>query len=78
MPIDTNRDGIADRGMIEIWAKDFDRGSYHICGYKNLKFSFSSDVNDRVRVFTCDDLGKNTIEMWVGYFWQSVILQNND
>ena len=65
MPIDTNRDGIADRGMIEIWAKDFDRGSYHICGYKNLKFSFSSDVNDRVRVFTCDDLGKNTIEMWV-------------
>ncbi|MBK9995152.1 MAG: hypothetical protein IPP01_14520 [Saprospiraceae bacterium] len=40
MPIDTNRDGIADRGMIEIWAKDFDRGSYHICGYKNLKFSF--------------------------------------
>lgn len=65
MPIDTNRDGTVDVGMIEVWAKDVDHGSYHPCGYKNLRFSFSKDVNDRSRIFTCDQLGKNDIEMWV-------------
>ncbi|MCI1267477.1 MAG: dockerin type I repeat-containing protein [Saprospiraceae bacterium] len=65
MPIDTNRDGTVDVGMIEVWAKDVDHGSYHPCGYKNLRFSFSKDVNDRSRIFSCDQLGKNDIEMWV-------------
>lgn len=65
MPLDTNKDGTFDAGMIEVWAKDFDRGSYHVCGSKNLKFSFSKDVNDKSRIFTCDQLGKNDIEMWV-------------
>ena len=65
MPVDTNRDGTPDDGMIEVWAKDFNQGSYHKCGYKNLKFSFSADTNDKSRVFTCAELGKNTVEMWV-------------
>lgn len=65
MPIDTNRDGLPDVGMIEIWAKDFNLGSYHPCGYKQLKFSFSSDTTNKSKIFTCDDLGKNEIQMWV-------------
>lgn len=85
MPVDTNRDGIPDNGMVEIWAKDFDRGSYHICGQKNLNFSFSSNVNERSRVFTCADLGKNEIEMWVtdssgnqSYCKTMIDIQNNN
>ena len=65
MPIDSNRDGTVDAGMIEVWAKDLDHGSYHKCGYKNLRFSFSSDVREMNRIFTCDQLGKNEVEMWV-------------
>jgi len=65
MPIDTNRDGQTDVGMVEVWAKDLDRGSFHKCGQKNLRFSFSSDPTDMNRVFTCLDLGKNEVEIWV-------------
>ncbi|MBK6352552.1 MAG: hypothetical protein IPF46_03925 [Saprospiraceae bacterium] len=65
MPVDSNRDGTVDAGMIEVWAKDLDHGSYHKCGYKNLRFSFSSDVREMNRIFTCDQLGKNEVEMWV-------------
>lgn len=65
MPVDTNRDGTPEDGMIEIWAKDFNLGSYHPCGYKHLKFSFSSDTSIKSRIFTCADLGKNDVEMWV-------------
>ncbi len=65
MPVDSNRDGIPEDGMVEIWAKDLDHNSFHQCGYKNLRFSFSSDPNNTFRVFTCKDLGKNTVEIWV-------------
>ncbi|HEX5624909.1 MAG TPA: hypothetical protein VFX48_02750 [Saprospiraceae bacterium] len=65
MPVDTNRDGTPDDGMVEIWAKDFNLGSYHPCGYKKLWFSFSSDTQNMSRVFTCADLGKNEVEIWV-------------
>ncbi len=65
MPVDTNKDGTPDGGMIEIWAKDLNLGSYHPCGYKHLKFSFSSDTSYKSRIFTCDDLGKNDVQIWV-------------
>ena len=65
MPIDTNRDGQTDAGMIEVWAKDLDKGSFHKCGQKNLNFSFSSNPAEMKRLFTCDDLGKNEVEIWV-------------
>ncbi len=65
MPVDTNRDGTPDDGMIQVWAKDLNIGSYHPCGYKQLRFSFSSDTTDMFRVFTCADLGKNEVQMWV-------------
>ncbi|MGB5024203.1 MAG: T9SS type A sorting domain-containing protein, partial [Saprospiraceae bacterium] len=65
MPVDTNKDGTPDDGMIAVWAKDFNLGSYHPCGYKKLTFSFSADTSFKSRIFTCADLGKNEVQMWV-------------
>ncbi|MDA8692598.1 hypothetical protein N9L92_00940, partial [Saprospiraceae bacterium] len=65
MPIDTDLDGISDDGMVEIWAKDVNIGSYHPCNNNALQFSFSSDVNDKFRGFGCDDVGFNTVQLWV-------------
>ncbi len=65
MPVDSNKDGTIDDGMIEIWAKDFNLGSYHPCGYKKLIFSLSSDTSIKSKVFRCADLGKNEIQLWV-------------
>jgi hypothetical protein len=55
---------IMQTGMIDIWAVDFDAGSFDNCP-GDLKLSFSPDVNDDVRIYTCDDLGENTIQLWV-------------
>ncbi len=65
MGVDHNKDGTFDDGMAEIWAKDLDRGSFHTCGFKPLRYSFSKDTNDKGRVFTCKDLGRNDVEVWV-------------
>ena len=51
-------------GQISIWAVDFDLGSSDNCP-GDLRFSFSSDVNNTSATFTCDQLGINTLEMWV-------------
>jgi hypothetical protein len=84
MGIDTNEDGINDEGMVEIWAKDLDAGSYAHCTSGPLKFSFSEDTSEKAKTFTCDDLGKNEVEMWVtdaggNQSWCLVIIdvQNN-
>ncbi len=50
--------------MVEIWASDFDHGSFDNCP-GDLIFSFSSNKFDQNKTFTCDDLGVNEIEMWV-------------
>ncbi len=53
-------------GIGTIWAKDFNRESSDNCIPANkLKYSFSSDINDTQRVFTCDSLGNRRIELWV-------------
>ncbi len=51
-------------GDTEIWASDFDAGSDDLCS-DHVSISFSSDVEDRVRTFTCDDIGFQEIEVWV-------------
>ena len=44
-------------GTITIWASDFDAGSFDNCTPKNqLRFSFSSNTNNRDRTFNCNDL----------------------
>ena len=84
MPLDTDHDGKVDNGMVEIWAKDLNKGSYSSCGFNPLKFSFSKNVNETSMVFTCDNIGTNKVEMWVTdsrggqeYCLVDVIIQNN-
>ena len=52
MPADTDHDGIIDNGMIEVWASDLDKASWHSCPKQKLSFSFSPDQTDRSRVYT--------------------------
>jgi hypothetical protein len=63
-PMDITGDGIPDVAMDTIWAKDFDAGSYHNCGYP-VFISFSADTSDTYRVYTCDSIGNRRVEMWV-------------
>jgi hypothetical protein len=49
--------------MVEVWASDFDEGSFDNCG--DVVFSFSPDVNDQSTIYTCDDLGQQTVTVWV-------------
>ena len=64
MPVDTDNDGETDWGMLTIWASDFDKGSFHACGY-GVTVSFSPDSTDKSRVFTCDEIGIVPVELWV-------------
>jgi hypothetical protein len=50
--------------MVAIWASDFNAGSFDNCP-GGLKYSFSSNVADSGRVYTCADLGQQPVEIWV-------------
>lgn len=65
MPIDTNGDGTPDDGMVDVWAKDLDRGSKSLCNYYPLRYSFSSDPTDMFRRFTCDEVGQNGVMVFI-------------
>ncbi len=58
-------------GMIQIWAEDYDFGSYDNCtAPEDLIFSFSTDINDDNRIITCDSIENGvaqefTLELWV-------------
>ena len=54
---------IMQTGMIGINVYDFDLGSYDNCS--EVVLSFSPDVTDTDRVFDCNDLGDNVLEIWV-------------
>jgi len=51
-------------GEIDIWAWDFDLGSFDNCP-GDLRFSFSSDVSDTDAIFYCEDVGIQLLEIWV-------------
>ncbi|MCR9286205.1 MAG: T9SS type A sorting domain-containing protein [Bacteroidetes bacterium] len=55
---------IMQTGMIELWASDFNLGSFDNCP-GDLTYSFSANVNNTNRTFDCDDIGSNIVEMWV-------------
>ena len=86
MPIDTNADGTIDDGMREIWASDLNAGSFHACDQnRKLTYSFSSDTSDKVRNYTCENLGKNDVEIWVtdefgnqSFCLTYIMVQNNN
>ncbi|MFN8281548.1 MAG: T9SS type A sorting domain-containing protein [Saprospiraceae bacterium] len=65
MPVDSTHDGVPDDGMIVVWAKDIDHGSYAKCQKQGLIYSFSSDTKNTSRIFTCADLGKNEVQLWI-------------
>ncbi len=84
MGVDNDGDGVFDDGTVEIWAKDLDKGSTASCNGGQLKFSFSSDVTDKYKIFTCADVGENTVQMWVtdydgnqSYCLVTIDVQNN-
>jgi hypothetical protein len=57
---------IAGMGMADIWASDFNNQSFDNCTPNNqLKYSFSSTVNNTKRTYTCDSLGRRRVELWV-------------
>ena len=64
MPIDDNNDGIVDGGMVELWASDFDAGSFHPCPGYDVLVSFSPNVLDTGILFTCLDTGDAPLQLW--------------
>lgn len=50
--------------MACITAESINASSSHFCGYP-ITFSFSPDINDTIKCFTCEDLGINTINLYV-------------
>ena len=55
---------IMSTGMtLVVDVNDFDIGSFDNCS--GVVLSFSQDTNDTERQFTCDELGSNTLEVWV-------------
>ena len=73
MPVDTNKDGRPDIGMVAIWASDFNNGSKHPCPNYSVAMSFSpvtaaADGTPVVvpgRTYTCDSLiGKKEVKVY--------------
>lgn len=58
---------LVNEGVSVIWATDFNIGSSDNCTPQNqLKFSFSSNVNETSKTLTCADADKDVpISMWV-------------
>jgi len=61
--MDPDGDGEFDP-MVMLSTDFFDAGSYHPCSL-DVTLSFSSNVNDTLLVFDCDDLGAQEVELWV-------------
>ncbi|MEM1217802.1 MAG: T9SS type A sorting domain-containing protein [Bacteroidota bacterium] len=55
---------IMQTGMVDIWAEDFDAGSFDNCPGA-VQLSFSADVTNTSIIYTCDDLGQQPIQLWV-------------
>jgi len=84
MGVDTDNDGKVDNGMVEIRAKNLNHKSYGACGHNQLRFSFSKNVADVNKTFTCENIGSNKVELWVtdasggqSFCIVDVIVQNN-
>jgi hypothetical protein len=54
---------IMQTGMVEVWAEDFDAGSFDNCGPVDPSFSATDPDQDGL-MLTCDDLGINSIEVY--------------
>ncbi len=61
---DTDGDGAIDTEIFDLWASDVDGGSFHTCN-NGIVLSFSSDTTIQNLLFDCDDIGIQTIQLWV-------------
>lgn len=52
-------------GQMTIYAKDFDAGSMAGCTPGPVKFSFSPDPSDSVRILNCDSTGLRNYTVWI-------------
>ncbi len=74
-------------GNITLPARYFDAGSFSSCGGP-VRFSYSSNVNDTLRTWDCDDIGDDppvTVEFWVTDQWGNqdyvlvtIVIQDNN
>jgi hypothetical protein len=55
---------VVDPAMVQVWANDFNDNSFDNCPGA-LKFSFSSNVNETGRTYTCAELGQQPVQIWV-------------
>lgn len=62
--MDTDGDGIGDTPQTMLRPAFFDNKSSHPCGY-DFVLSFSADINDTLRTYTCDSIGSRTVQLWV-------------
>lgn len=69
MPVDNDGNGTIDNGMVEVWASDFDNGSFAYCNQRVVKITFDSAGLVPSRTFTCADLGVKNLQMWVIDSW---------
>jgi len=81
---DSDGDGEVDTEKVAITPDFFDAGSFHVCGTPVIT-SFSADINDQERIFDCNDLGEQPIQLWVtdingnqDFCITSVIIQDNN
>ncbi len=64
VPMDLNGNGSIDAEQVTLWAKDFDKGSYHVCGYP-LTFSFGKDTSVKSITYDCDSIGRRFVNLCV-------------
>ena len=51
--------------QVELWASDIASGEDNCTASDDLMYSFSEDLNDSVITFYCDDIGTNTILVYI-------------
>lgn len=54
---------LSSEGLVELWAEDFDAGSFDAC-CEPIHFSFNEAGDSTSVQFTCDDVGSNPIDLW--------------
>jgi uncharacterized repeat protein (TIGR01451 family) len=64
VPMDLDGNGKIDAEMVTIWAKDFDQGSSHPCGY-GLTYSFGTDTSIHSMTYDCDSIGRREVTLCV-------------
>ena len=63
-PMDLDGDGTPDTERACIFPEMLDASSTHVCG-TDINLSFSADTSDTKIIFDCNDIGIQTVTLWV-------------